>query len=247
MGRPLPGSSEVRIARYDIEAGGLVLARDGFAQRAATDEVGMLLARVRSTDPLSVVPLRAVFSPGDAWLVTGDLFRRDGDGDYWRVDGAGDVIRTEDGPAFTTAIRDALTDLPAVDLAVAYGVDAGPDKPQIAVAAVTLRPGQELSARELGRALGTLEPGQRPLIVRVVDELPMTTWYRPITSSLREAGVPAPRPGAQAWYRDASGAIYRPLTQTAYRRLRGPARRGDGKSGAGAAVARRGRGASKRS
>src|SRR5579862_9148048 len=61
MGRPLPGSAEVRIARYDIEAGGLIVGDGGFAEVCPTDEVGMLLARVRPSDPLSVVPLRGVF------------------------------------------------------------------------------------------------------------------------------------------------------------------------------------------
>ena len=54
MGRPLPGSAEVRIAQYDLDAGGLVLGRDGFAQRCGVDEVGMLLARVSPSEPLSV-------------------------------------------------------------------------------------------------------------------------------------------------------------------------------------------------
>ena len=47
MGRPLPGSAEVRIAEYDLAAGGLVVGREGFARECAVDEVGMLLARVR--------------------------------------------------------------------------------------------------------------------------------------------------------------------------------------------------------
>src|SRR5438445_12125147 len=135
MGRPRPGSAEVRIARYDVEAGGLVVGEAGFAQRCETDEVGMLLARVRPSEPLSVVPLRGVFAAGDAWLVTGDLFRRDRDGDYWRVDSVAEVIMTRDGPVFSTPIRDALADLPAVDLSVAYGVTPGPGEPEIAVAA----------------------------------------------------------------------------------------------------------------
>jgi putative long chain acyl-CoA synthase len=218
MGRPLPGSSEVRIARYDLEAGGLILGADGLAETCETDEVGMLLARVRPTDPLTVVPLRGVFARGDAWVVTGDLFRRDGDGDYWRVDGVGEVIRTEGGPVFTTAIRDALTEMPVVDVAVAYGVGT-PGGAEIAVGAVALRPGEKLNARELSQALSHLDPPARPLIVRVVAEIPVTTWYRPITVSLRREGIPAPGAGVQAWYRDASGATYRPLTQAAYRRL----------------------------
>ena len=45
MGRPLPGSTEVRIAQYSVEAGGLVLGADGYAIECADDEVGMLLAR----------------------------------------------------------------------------------------------------------------------------------------------------------------------------------------------------------
>jgi putative long chain acyl-CoA synthase len=226
MGRPLPGSAEVRIARYDIEAGGLIVGDGGFAEVCPTDEVGMLLARVRPSDPLSVVPLRGVFSAEDAWLVTGDLFRKDADGDFWRLDGAAEVIRSADGPVFSTPIRDALMDLPAVDLAVAYGVSARPGEPEVAMASVTLRPGHELSPRELGRALGGLEPQGRPRIVKVVEEIPVTTWFRPLTAPFRAAGIPDPSgAGPQAWYLDAGGQHYRPLTTTAYRRLVGSRRR----------------------
>ena len=48
MGRPLPGSAEVRIAEYDLDAGGLVVDERGFAKRCGVDEVGMLLAPVRA-------------------------------------------------------------------------------------------------------------------------------------------------------------------------------------------------------
>ena len=65
-----------------------------------------------------------MFSRDDAWLSTGDLFRRDADGDYWRLDGVYDVIHTASGPVLAAPIRDALGDLPAVDLAVAYGLRA---------------------------------------------------------------------------------------------------------------------------
>ena len=190
MGRPLPGSAEVRIAAYDIEAGQLVLGDGGFVREATTDEVGMLLARSRPDAGVATIALRGVFAREDAWLATADLFRRDADGDYWRLDGVAEVIRSTAGPVFTAPIRDALADLPAVDLAVAYGV-AGPRGAELAVAAVTLEPDAELDARELSAALGALERSRRPTLVRVVDEIPVTTWYRPITGPLRDAGVPA--------------------------------------------------------
>jgi putative long chain acyl-CoA synthase len=219
MGRPLPGGAPVKIAAYDLEHQGLVLRRDGFAQECGVDEVGMLLARVRPGEPTGTIPLRGVFSPDDAWLLTGDLFRRDADGDYWRVDGLADVIEAPDGPVFTTPIRDALSSLPAVDLAVVYGVPLNGEGHELAVAAVTLRQGRELAARDIRGALRGLGPERRPSVVHVVDEIPVTTWYRPMTSSLRGAGIPEPDEARQAWYLDASGEVYRPLTDAAHRRL----------------------------
>jgi putative long chain acyl-CoA synthase len=219
MGRPLPGSAEVRIAEYDLETQGLALGGDGFAKRCGVDEVGMLLARVSANEPLSITPLRSLFAQGDAWVVTGDLFRRDDDGDYWRVDGAGDAIHTDQGPVFTTPIRDALGAIPAVDLALAYGVARNGNDREIAVAALTLRTGRELTGREVGRALSVLEREQRPALVHVVDRIPVTTWFRPLTQDLRAAGISEPEEGKQAWYLDASGATYRPLTAAARQRL----------------------------
>ncbi len=219
MGRPLPGSAEVRIAQYDLEVQGLVLDRDGFARQCGVGEVGMLLARVSPTDLLSITPLRSLFAADDAWVATGDLFRRDADGDYWRVDGVGDVIRTAQGPVFSTPIRDALGGIPAVDLTLAYGVASEGERAALAVAAVTLRYGAVLKARDLSQALAALPPEERPAVVHVVESIPVTTWFRPRTERLREAGIPEPGEGVQAWYLDRSGETYRPLSAAARRRL----------------------------
>ncbi len=220
MGRPLPGSGKVTIAGYDLEAGRLATGEDGFAVRCAADEIGMLLARIDPNETVSATPLRGVFTREDAWLATGDLFRRDADGDYWRVDGVVDVIRSPHGPVLGGPIRDALGELAAVDRAVAYGVRPhGAPADEVAVAAVTLRAGPPvLSAREIAGALAGLAPEERPEIVRVVEEIPVTTWFRPVTEPLREAGIPEPGAGVlPAFYRD--GDRYRSLTKAARRRL----------------------------
>ncbi len=140
-------------------------------------------------------PLRGVFKPDDAWLATGDLFRRDPDGDYWLLDSISALIRTAEGPVPPTPIRDALWTLPAVDMAVCFGVRPTGADHAVAVGAVTLREGQEVEAEEVSDALGTLQPEERPAYVRVVDELPVTTWYRPVHSSLQAMGVPDGRNG----------------------------------------------------
>src|SRR5690606_4654172 len=162
-------------------------------------EVGMLLTRLRGVVATSESPLRGLFEPDDAWLATGDLFRVDEDGDFWLVDHVPALIRTAHGFVASFPIEDALGDLDAIDLAVVYGVPADGEGEQLAVAAVALREGHELDPAELADALGQLPADERPDIVHVVPEIPVTTWYRPNTAPLRERGVPS---GEGVWRRD---------------------------------------------
>ena len=50
LGRELPGSADLKVARYDIDAGRLVEGKDGFAVECKPGEVGMLLARLSARD-----------------------------------------------------------------------------------------------------------------------------------------------------------------------------------------------------
>lgn len=214
LGRPLPGSAEVRIAAYDIEAGRLEEGPDGFARECAAEEPGMLLARVGGNSPTSGRVLRGVFARGDAWLATGDVFRRDADGDHWLVDHLPSVIRTAEGPVFSLPIRDALGEIPAVDIAVSYGVPANGG--ELPAAAITLCEGEGLAAADLTACLAPLGSG-RPVLVRVVDEIPVTTWYRPLIAPLREEGIPdADR---RTWYLDRKKDTYRLLTAAVRNKL----------------------------
>jgi len=222
-GRPLPGSAEVRLAAYDAEAGRISEGRGGFARVCETDEVGMLLARTRTpTSASSEAPLRSVFAREDAWLATGDLFRRDADGDHWLIDHVPALIPTAHGPVASMPIQDALGDVDAVDVIVAYGVPARAEPTEIAVAAVTVRSGWALEVRDLDEALEALHPHDRPAVVHVVAEIPVSTWFRPLRAQLRTTGIPVPGAATPpAWYLDLESELYRRLTQTARRRLLG--------------------------
>ena len=210
----------MRLAAYDVEAGQLLLGEGGFVKECGPNEVGILLARSRARDGTATISLRGVFARDDSWLATADLFRRDADGDYWRLDNVRDLIHTSSGAVFTAPIRDALGDIPAVDLAVAYGLPR-PRGGEIAVAAVTLQPGQPLDPSELTDALRPLPRSERPTLVRVVSEIPVTTWYRPITSRLRDEGIPEPSADLPILYRGPRADTYKPLTENERRRLTG--------------------------
>jgi putative long chain acyl-CoA synthase len=209
-GRPLPGAAQVELAAYDPDDD-LILEDDrGFVRRASTDEVGVLLAAPRGpVDPHAAVK-RGVFTPGDTWISTEYLFRRDSDGDYWLMGTRGSVIRTARGAVFDAPITDTLGLMPAVDLAVTYGVDAG--EHQVAVTAVTMCPGAAISAADLSEAMATLGT-DRPDFVHVVPDLTLSASYRPTVGALRAAGIP--KSGRHAWYLDPATNRYKRLTAPA--------------------------------
>ena len=173
--------------------GGFIDDAQGFARRSAVDEVGVLLGKPRS-EPDVAGGRCAGYSPR---AIRGcrrrNLFRRDSDGDYWLVDHRDTVIQSPRGPVFCQPICDALGDIMVIDLAVVYPVAT--DTHDVAVAAVTLGKGGVLTAASLTTALGGLPRDQRPAIVHIVDRIPLTPSYRPLSTALQEAGLPTPGKG----------------------------------------------------
>ena len=215
-GRPLPGGGQIQLAAYDVDDD-LILEDDrGFVRLAAPNEVGVLLAHPRGpVDPTASVK-RGVFAPADTWVSTEYLFRRDDDGDFWLVDNRHTVIRTERGPVFAAAVNDTVSRVDAVDLAVTYRVVAnGHD---LAVTAITLRPGGSVPTADLDEALARVPVGSRPDVVHVAD-MKLSASYRPLLGPLRTAGVP--KASRSAWYLDEDSGTYRRLTAAARAELAG--------------------------
>lgn len=208
-GRPLPGSVKIALATWDLERDRLLTGEDGFATECRPGQPGMLLAK---TDPAVTTgrmsPLRGVFRHGDAWVPTGDLFRKDDDGDHWLLGSTSTVVRTPRGVVLPVPIEDRLGRYDAVDLATVYGVatDDGP----VAVAAVMLRAGMELDADAVTDLFdGSSEDG-RPDAVRVVDDIPRSAWFRPINTGLRAEGLPRHRKAAPVFRWVDEDQRYRP-------------------------------------
>ena len=90
---------------------------------------------------------------------------------------------------------------------------AGDPGAQVAVAAVSLRPGQtSLTPTQLRVGLGELAADQRPHLITVVSDIPVSESYRPQAGALAARGIP--KPGPKVWYRDPAGR-YRRLTKSA--------------------------------
>jgi putative long chain acyl-CoA synthase len=107
-----------------------------------------------------------------------------------------------------------------VALAVAYGVKAE-DGSEIPCAAVTLREGAALEIPAVEAALADLGDGGIPWLIRVVERIPLTTWYRPITGPLKQEGLPLPSKPPTSWYWDPRKGGYRQISKAARTRLLG--------------------------
>jgi putative long chain acyl-CoA synthase len=209
MGKPLPGTAEVRVAAFDLKRRKLALNADGLGRECQVDEVGLLLARVHPGDSMAGAPLRGVFEGGDAWRSTGDLFLRDEHGDLWLAGPVADLVDTADGVAIPSGARFALGVIPAVDLVVAYGVPDG--DAELLVAALTLRAGGTIETADIDKALDRLPAGQRPTYVQVVPSIPVTTWHRPQWRQLQSKGVPQPTRNRRVWKSGPDRAHYEPI------------------------------------
>jgi putative long chain acyl-CoA synthase len=207
-GRPLPGSSQIELGAYDAEHDLILEDDQGFVQVAEAGQVGVLLAQPRGPiDPTASVK-RGVFAPADTWISTEYLFYRDNDGDYWLVGRRGSVVHTARGLVYCEPINDALGLVRAVDLAVTYGVPV--DGRQVAVAAVTLRPGATITAADLTEAVAAMPIGLGPDVVHVVSKMMLSATYRPTVSALRAAGFP--KGGRHSWYFDPETNQFKRLT-----------------------------------
>jgi putative long chain acyl-CoA synthase len=216
-GRPLPDAGRAELGAYDAEHD-LILENDrGLVRIPDANEVGVLLAEPRGPiDPTASVK-RGVFAPADTWISTEYLFRRDTDGDFWLVGRRGSTVHTARGIVYCDPITDAVGLLPAVDLAVTYGVSM--DGHQVVVTAVTTRPGATITAADLTEAVAAMPFGLGPDIVHVVPELTLSATYRPTVSALRAGGIP--KAGRHAWLFDAEANQFRRLTGPARAELSG--------------------------
>ncbi|MEV6339279.1 acyl-CoA synthetase [Nocardia vinacea] len=208
-GRPVPGTAKVELVAYNPVTEQIQTDGSGFARRCADNEVGLLIGKATEGIDLSDGGLRGVFTAGDAWMPTENLFRRDGDGDYWLVDRTDTVIHAERGPVFTQPIVDVLNDITAVDMEVAYGLPVG--EHTLAVAAVSVRKGFRLEPKDVTEAVRALDPDQRPDIVYVVDEIPRSSSYRPSTRAVQAAG--RPQPGPDTWWYNRESEAYEIRTE----------------------------------
>jgi fatty-acyl-CoA synthase len=177
------------LARFDQEAQMPARGPDGFCERCAVGEVGEALGRI-DNDPAARFEgyselaetekkiLRDVFQPGDAWMRTGDLMRRDAQCFYTFVDRVGDTFRWKGENVATLEVSSAIRDCPGVKEAIVYGVAVPGAEGRAGMALMKIN--GEFRFDDLIRRLEALPRYAWPLFLRLAaDEIETTETLKP--------------------------------------------------------------------
>lgn len=131
--------------------------------------------------------LRSVFRPGDAWLRTGDLMRRDEQGFYYFVDRMGDTYRWKGENVATTEVSDVLCAYPGVKHASVYGVSIPTTEGAAGMATLVIE--DEVDLGNFRKYLTEhLPPYSRPVFVRIKSEPEITGTFKYSTGKLKREG-----------------------------------------------------------
>ena len=226
----LAAKQPLALAAFDEDAQGPLRGPDGFCRRADVDEAGEALGRIAGdtasrfegyADEAATEKKiwRDVFAPGDAWMRTGDLMRRDAEGFYHFVDRVGDTFRWKGENVSCAEVAQAMLRCPGVTDALVFGVQVPGHEGRAGMAAVT----GAFDTTALGEALRPLPRWARPVFLRVTHEIARTETFKPRRSLYVAQGFDPAASGDQLYLADGEG--YHPLDTTEFTALKSGALR----------------------
>ncbi len=176
---------------FDIEKGEPVRNDQGFCIRCALNEVGEAIGKI-ADEPSNVGSrfegytnkkasdqkiLRNVFEPGDAWVRTGDLMRKDEQGFFYFVDRIGDTFRWKGENVSTSEVSNAIGTFPGVLHANVYGVAIPNTEGRAGMVALVIEHPIDLST--FRKHLLTFLPSYAcPLFLRIQDDVELTGTFK---------------------------------------------------------------------
>ena len=224
----------IALARFDADTQAPWRGEDGFCRRCEPGETGEALGRIGSDEATRFEGysqasetekkiLRDVFAPGDAWMRTGDLMRRDADGFFSFVDRIGDTFRWKGENVATQEVAAALLACPGVLEAIVHGVAVPGADGKAGMA--TLRASGELDLADLAKRLETLPRPARPLFLRLASEIARTETFKPKRRLYAEEGFDVSRISDPLWVWDSERAAYVALDAARHEAIRSGALR----------------------
>jgi len=181
----------VSIVKFDQEREEPMRDGAGRCIPCGPDEAGEAIARIESQtrdgnsnfegylnpEDSQKKVLRNAFTPGDAWMRSGDLMRKDARGFYYFVDRIGDTFRWKGENVATSEVAEAIASCLGVLDASAYGVAIPGHDGRAGMAAVAVDKRFDLASFKW-RIDERLPEYARPLFLRVRGGLEITDTFK---------------------------------------------------------------------
>jgi fatty-acyl-CoA synthase len=215
----------------DAETGEPVRDARGFCIRSGPNEAGEAIGRASAESNIGSrfegytdieaserKILRDVFEPGDVWIRTGDLMRKDEQGYFYFVDRIGDTFRWKGENVATCEVSEAICIFPGVRHANVYGVTVPATVGRAGMA--TLVADVELDLAEFRRHLmNRLPPYARPLFLRIRKNMDLTGTFKYSKTDLVHQGFNPAASNDAIYFNDLESGAFKRLDQPLYERI----------------------------
>jgi len=220
------------LVRFDPEKCEPIRNDEGSCIRCAPNEPGEALARILKdpsqagsrfegyTDARATEKkmLRDAFEPGDVWVRTGDLMRRDAQGFYYFVDRVGDTFRWKGENVATTEVAEAILSFPGVQHAIVYGVKVTNAEGRVGMAAVTFEGHPDLLALRR-HLIKRLPPYARPVFFMVRENCEITGTFKYSKAELATQGFNPDSTSNAIYFDNPETQTLQPVDHVLYARI----------------------------
>ena len=220
------------LVQFEVEQSQPVRNDHGFCVRCAPDEIGEAIDKV--VDDASSVGsrfegytskeasekriLRNVFKPGDVWVRTGDLMRKDEGGFFYFVDRIGDTFRWKGENVATSEVSEAICAFPGVNEANVYGVAVPGTDGRVGMATLVAEHDLDLGAlRE--HLISHLPHYARPVFLRVRNEIEVTGTFKYSKADLVHQGYDPARITDVIYFNNPESEAFVRLDKPVYDRI----------------------------
>ncbi len=225
----LPSRHATALVRFDVEKGQPVRNAQGHCIRCAPNEPGEAIGKMiygpsnagtrfeGYTDEGASQKkiIRDVFEPGDAWVRTGDLLRKDEKGFFYFVDRIGDTFRWKGENVATSEVSEAICAFPGIEHATVYGVSVPSTDGRVGMA--TLATTEPLDLRALRKHLITRLPAYaRPLFLRIRNSIDITGTFKYSKTDLAGEGYDPAATTDYLYFDSLESQTYVPLDKQLY-------------------------------
>lgn len=220
------------LVKFDVEAGEPVRNAHGFCIRCSPNEPGEAIGKVVD-DPSNIGSrfegytnqeaserriLRNVFEPGDVWVRTGDLMRKDEQGYFYFVDRIGDTFRWKGENVATSEVSEAICAFLGVTHAIVYGVTVPATEGRAGMATLAVDDELDLAALR-GHLASRLPPYARPLFLRFRKNMDLTGTFKYSKTELVRQGFDPDTGDDMVFFDNPEAGAFTRLDKDLYERI----------------------------